>query len=117
MVVCSCIQNLLGGRRRMRAHAVSGASSVALALVAAFTWHGIAWAAEAIELKSGFSKVLKLDRTAQTVAIGNPEVADATVNDGRTIIFTGKGLGITNVIFLDEEGREISNLTLRVSSS
>ena len=101
----------------MRAHPVSLAFSLALALFAAMTWEGIARAADAIELKSGFSKVVKLDRVAQTVAIGNPEVADATVNDGRTIIFTAKGIGVTNVIFLDQAGSEISSLVVRVSSS
>ena len=64
-----------------------------------------------------FAKILRLDRQAATIVIGNPGIADATVEDEKTIVLTGKAAGTTNLIVLDEEGEEIVNAQVRVSSN
>ncbi|PZO77232.1 MAG: hypothetical protein DI629_15120 [Mesorhizobium amorphae] len=53
------------------------------------------------------AKILKLDRAADTVVIGNPAIADASVQDARTLILTGRGFGVTNVVVLDSDGGTI----------
>lgn len=73
-------------------------------------------AAETIVLTAGFTQMLRPERAVRTIAIGNPQIADATVGDGRTIILTGKAVGTTNLILLDEAGEEISNATIRVTA-
>lgn len=52
--------------------------------------------------------LLKLGVQAQTLVIGNPSIADAVVNDGKTIIITGKSFGTTNIIALDRQGDVIA---------
>jgi Flp pilus assembly secretin CpaC len=59
-----------------------------------------------------FARLLTLDRAATTVVIGNPGLAVAQLSDDRTIILTGKTAGATNLIALDAEGREVTNVVL-----
>ena len=74
-----------------------------------------------VEEKSGISvilnhaKILKLSRPASTVVIGNPEVADATVQDSQTIILTGQGFGSTNSVVLDGSGTPIFDEMIAVT--
>ena len=73
-----------------------------------------AFAADAIDVRLGNSQVIgPVDRMA-TVIVGNNGVADATLGGGGTIILTGKMLGTTNLIVLDEAGRELLSSDLNV---
>jgi hypothetical protein len=67
-----------------------------------------------IEIPEGFVKTLTLDQTAETIAIGNPGLLDATVAGGETIVLTAKARGITNVAILRKDGALISRLTVRI---
>ncbi len=60
------------------------------------------------------AKVFRIPRPAKTVIIGNPAIADATVEDSRTLILTGRSFGVTNLIALDEAGDPIVNETIVV---
>lgn len=53
------------------------------------------------------ARIVRLAHDADTVIVGNPAIADATVQDARTIVLTGKGFGITNLIILDRQGKQI----------
>ena len=53
------------------------------------------------------AKVFRVSRPAATVIIGNPSIVDATVEDDRTLILTGRSFGVTNLIILDVEGSPI----------
>lgn len=50
---------------------------------------------------------MKLPRAADTVVIGNSAIADAAVQDASTIVLTGKGFGVTNIVALDSQGSPI----------
>jgi Flp pilus assembly secretin CpaC len=63
-----------------------------------------------------FAKVLRLQEPAQTIIIGNPGIADASIDSEQTLILTGKTAGTTNLIVLNKDGGELLNTTLRVSS-
>ena len=93
--------------RRLAAAAVLGLAATASAGAAP---------GEMIDVTIDFAKVLKLERPAATIIIGNPGIADATIGDEETIVLTGKAAGTTNLIVMDQEGREIANSTIRVSS-
>src|SRR4051812_44203079 len=58
--------------------------------------------------------VMPMARPADTVIIGNPIIADATVRDSKTLIITGKSYGTTNLIVLDANGGQIDNELLTV---
>ena len=47
------------------------------------------------------SQLLRLSRPASEIIIGNPVIADVTVQSGNLLVVTGKTFGITNMIILD----------------
>jgi hypothetical protein len=73
--------------------------------VAAVTAEGEISRADAI----GFAEIPMIGRPTLTIAIGNPEVADATVGDDPTIVRTAKAASVENMIVLDETGSRISS--------
>lgn len=60
------------------------------------------------------AKVFRISRPAATVIIGNPSIADATVEDDVTLVLTGRSFGVTNLIVLDREGQPIVDETIVV---
>ena len=53
------------------------------------------------------AKIVKLAKAADTIVVGNPLIADAAVQDASTIVLTGKGFGVTNLVVLDADGNAI----------
>lgn len=60
-----------------------------------------------IEVVMNQAKIVKLSRPADTIVVGNPAIADASVQDASTIVLTGKGFGVTNLVILDQDGSPI----------
>ncbi|TIM32216.1 MAG: hypothetical protein E5Y63_04995 [Mesorhizobium sp.] len=77
------------------------------ALLVATALVGPANAGAGIEVTMNQAKIVKLSRAADTIVVGNPAIADASVQDASTIVLTGKGFGVTNLVVLDQEGRPI----------
>ncbi|SIT55245.1 conserved exported hypothetical protein [Mesorhizobium prunaredense] len=77
------------------------------ALLAATALVVPAKAGAGIEVTMNQAKIVKLSRAADTIVVGNPAIADASVQDASTIVLTGKGFGVTNLVVLDQEGRPI----------
>lgn len=71
--------------------------------------------AEAIQVLMNQAKIVKLARPADTIVIGNPLIADASVQDASTIVLTGKGFGVTNLVILDTDGNPIVDEEIVVS--
>jgi Flp pilus assembly secretin CpaC len=63
------------------------------------------------------AKIVKLSRAADTIVIGNPNIADAAVKDSKTIVITGKYFGTTNFVVLDAKGNPIVDQQISVSRS
>src|SRR5262245_864754 len=70
---------------------------------------------ETIELSPGIVKLFRFDRTVGTVAVGNPAVADTFAPNDRAILLTGKTIGTTNLIVLDDGGRDLFSAAVIVS--
>lgn len=60
------------------------------------------------------AKVFRISSPARTIIIGNPSIADATIEDERTLVLTGRSFGVTNLIILGENGDPIVDRTLVV---
>ena len=67
----------------------------------------IADAGAGIEVTMNQAKIVRLARPADTIVVGNSAIADASVQDSSTIVLTGKGFGVTNLVVLDAEGTPI----------
>jgi Flp pilus assembly secretin CpaC len=61
------------------------------------------------------AQVLRVSRPADVVIIGNPAIADATVQDSQTLVITGKSFGSTNIIILDATGQSIAEDVVTVT--
>lgn len=57
---------------------------------------------------------LSLSGSAASVVVGNPNIADVTVVDSRTLFVSGKGMGSTDVVVVDGLGRTIYNAEIAV---
>jgi len=49
------------------------------------------------------SQLLRLPRPVSEVIIGNPSIADVSIQGGNLLVVTGKTFGMTNIIALDGE--------------
>ena len=61
------------------------------------------------------SQVVRIPRPADTVVVGDPDIADVVLQDATTLVLTGKNLGETNLIILDEAGDPIVDETIVVA--
>jgi Flp pilus assembly secretin CpaC len=60
---------------------------------------------------------VRLSEPAAAVIVGNPVIADVTPHDAGLFLITGKNFGATNVIALDEDGRQIYEADINVVGS
>jgi len=74
-------------------------------------------AAEPISVIVDRAKVMRISRPADIVIIGNPAIADATIQDNQTLIITGRAYGTTNLIVLDGSGQTIADEVLTVTAA
>ena len=77
----------------------------AILLAAGIASHAAAEAGIRVQMNE--AKIVRLARPADTIVVGNPAIADAAVQDASTIVLTGKGFGVTNLVVLDNEGNPI----------
>jgi Flp pilus assembly secretin CpaC len=97
-------------RKLLLSLSVAAAWLAASAIVAA-----PAHAEAGIRILMNEAKIVKLAQPADTIVVGNPDIADASVQDATTIILTGKGFGVTNLVILDETGTPIVDEQVFVS--
>ncbi len=97
-------------------HSTFRRSLAAAALTAAISAGTLQARAEAgIDVVINQAKIVKLARPADTVVIGNPAIADASVQDATTLVLTGHGFGVTNLVVLDTSGEPIVDEQITVS--
>src|SRR6266852_594089 len=99
---------LLAYRRRRIHHAVRAAAVAAVMLAAP------AWAGETITVFLDQATISKLPDRVSTIVIGNPLIADITLQSGGLMVITGKGYGTTNLIALDRGGTVLSERSIKV---
>src|SRR5262245_5731907 len=73
-----------------------------------------AQAGETIVVQLDQAKISKLPERTQTVIVGNPGIADVTVQKNGVLVVTAKNYGVTNLIALDSTGAVLTESTIRV---
>jgi putative type II/III system pilus formation protein len=58
--------------------------------------------------------LIRLPDKVATIVIGNPMIADASLQPGGLMVITGKGYGLTNFIVLDRAGAVLMEKTIEV---
>jgi Flp pilus assembly secretin CpaC len=88
--------------------------AAALTLAALAPASALAAANEPITVKANMARILRISAPAATVIIGNPGVADVTIQDPQTLVLTGKSYGQTNLIVLDSAGNPVADTMVSV---
>lgn len=86
----------------LRLAAALGATVLAVALPSGL-------AAQELIVKYDQSQLLRLPRPVTEIIVGNPSIADVTVQSSDLLVITGKTFGITNVIALDADRNVIQD--------
>jgi hypothetical protein len=60
------------------------------------------------------TEILRLPGAAASIIVGNPKIADVTVQSSDLLFVVGRGYGETNLIILDAQGNTMMNADLQV---
>lgn len=60
------------------------------------------------------AKLVKIPDHVSTIVVGNPLIADVTLQPGGMVVVTGKGYGSTNLIAMDRTGGIIEERSIQV---
>ncbi len=71
-------------------------------------------AADTITVHVDHAQIMRLPERAATLVIGNPLIADVSLQKGGVLVITGKGYGATNLMMLDRNGNPVSERLIRV---
>jgi Flp pilus assembly secretin CpaC len=71
---------------------------------------------ETVRVMVDHAKVVRLPDRTQTVIVGNPMIADITVQRNGILVVTGKAYGATNLIALDAAGVLLAESTISVQA-
>jgi Flp pilus assembly secretin CpaC len=100
--------------QRTRLRAIFGLRSLAIGIL---LWPVAVVAepsAETIAVNVDQAKLVKLPTRVATIVVGNPLIADVTLQSGGVVIVTGKGYGATNFIALDRSGEVLVDRVIQV---
>jgi Flp pilus assembly secretin CpaC len=71
-------------------------------------------AAEVINVTMDQASIARVPDHTATLVVGNPLIADVSMQAGGTMVVTGKGYGVTNLIALDRAGKVLAEELVRV---
>jgi hypothetical protein len=69
---------------------------------------------DAISVNVDQAKLFKLPNRVATIVVGNPLIADVTLQNGGIVVVTGKGYGATNFIAMDRGGEVLVDRMIQV---
>jgi hypothetical protein len=70
--------------------------------------------AETLKVSVDRAQILRLPEKISTIVIGNPLIADASLQRGGVLVVTGKGYGDTNLLALDHSGHVVMEKNIEV---
>ena len=101
---------------RTRVRAVFGLRSLTVGLL---LWPAAAFAepsSDTVAVNVDQAKLLRLPGRVSTIIIGNPLIADVTLQPGGLVVVTGKGYGATNFIATDRSGQVLMDRMIQVEA-
>jgi Flp pilus assembly secretin CpaC len=73
-----------------------------------------AGAGDTIDVLLDQAQIVKLPDHVGTIVVGNPLIADISIQAGGMLVVTGKGYGRTNIIVLDRGGNVLMDKAVQV---
>ena len=71
--------------------------------------------ADNVEVALDHAQIMRLPTGVATIVIGNPLIADGSLQAGNLLVVTGKGHGTTNLMALDRSGRVLMDKSITVT--
>ncbi|MDB5626327.1 MAG: hypothetical protein JWR73_2129 [Tardiphaga sp.] len=90
------------------------ACTLAIGVLVAPAFAAPAPAPESISVNVDQAKLVKLPERIATIVVGNPLIADVSLQPGGLVVVTGKGYGATNVIAMDRRGEVLLDRVIYV---
>ncbi len=75
----------------------------------------VAEAGERLTVYTDHSRILNVERAPGTVIVGNPSIADVTIQ-GTQVFLHARSYGTTNVIIMDENGNALADYDVTVQT-
>lgn len=72
--------------------------------------------ADGMEVGLDQAQIMRLPNGVATIVIGNPLIADGSLQAGNLLVVTGKGYGTTNLMALDRGGRVLMDKSITVGA-
>jgi Flp pilus assembly secretin CpaC len=69
---------------------------------------------DAVAVNVDQAKLVKLPANVSTIVVGNPLIADVSLQNGGIVVVTGKGYGATNFIAMDRSGDVLVDQVIQV---
>ena len=85
-----------------------------LAFAVALTVIPPAAATETLSVEVDQASIMRLPDQVATIVVGNPLIADVSLQPGGLMVVTGKGYGSTNVMALDRQGTVLVDRMVQV---
>jgi Pilus formation protein N terminal region len=99
-------------RTRMRTFSWFGSLTVAVVLLPAVA--SAEPSPDSIAVNVDQAKLVKLPARVSTIVVGNPLIADVSLQSGGIVVVTGKGYGATNFIAMDRSGEVLVDRVIEV---
>jgi hypothetical protein len=74
-------------------------------------------ATEVLTVQLDQARLTRLPEKVATIVVGNPMIADVSLQAGGLLVLTGKGYGVTNLVALDRQGAVLSEFLVRVQAA
>src|SRR3954471_1010130 len=100
-----------------RAYFLLRSLAIAILLVPALAFAAPAPTGGTIPVNIDQAKLIRLPERAATIVIGNPLVADITLQPGGIIVVTGKSYGATNFVAMGRNGEVLLDRIILVESA
>jgi Flp pilus assembly secretin CpaC len=99
---------------RRRACASFGFRSLVIGVLLLPAAAGAEPAVDSIAVNVDQAKLVRLPARVATIVVGNPLIADVTLQAGGIVVVTGKGYGATNFIAMDRGGEILVDRVIQV---
>jgi Pilus formation protein N terminal region len=102
-------------RIALRAFVVFRSLAIGILLVPASAFAAPAPTGGTIPVNIDQAKLIRLPERVATIIVGNPLIADVTLQVGGIIVVTGKGYGATNFVAMDRNGEVLVDRVILVA--
>ncbi|RAI34403.1 pilus assembly protein N-terminal domain-containing protein [Rhodoplanes serenus] len=102
---------------RSRRRWVSWSSGLALALACGVAAGEPSPPGDPLVVMLDQARLVRMPENVATIVVGNPLIADVSVQSGGVMVVTGKGYGITNLMALDRNGKVLMTENVQVQGA